>query len=247
MFFNFTGSFSKTSRDLFKIAQEKDLEKIADYLEAPLEVVKDIKFEVFSSRERKQDSDPFRSISRASARFAEMTIYRYWEPNDDPHFPHEITHLVAHTWEKPYIFPATLDTADEKEIKRNVEMLSTSFLQEGLAIAVDEIIFNRKLLEGGERKFSDEWCKENNNKIPALRECINFDGFNSFENKVVVPFTASLVKFLLTNYGLRMFKKAYVETKEIYSSLTNVKIVESIYAKNEDELLRDWRNSLNLR
>jgi hypothetical protein len=246
MLFSFNGSYLADSMELFKSAQREDLIRITNILKTPLKDIEEIKFEVFDTREGKQEGDPHHSISRASARFAERTIYRFWDSNDDPdpHYPHEITHLVAHTWSEPYIFTTTLDTAQGEEIVREVEMLSTSFFQEGLAIAVDEIEFKRKLFEEGERKYPDEWCKENIDKIPTLRECINFEGFGSFENKIVVPFAASLAKFLLTRYGINKFKKMYVGIKETNSPQINVRAIEKIYALSENELLKAWRNSL---
>lgn len=246
MVFEFTGSFTDKAKKAFESAQEEDLEKIISYLKTPISDVKTIKFQVFDTREGKQKSDPHHSISRASARFAEMTIYRYWEQNENPHFPHEITHLVAHTWGKPYVFTTTLDTAQGEEIKKDIKMLSTSFIQEGLAIAVDEIVFSRKLLQEGVKKYPDEWSKENITKIPKLHKCINFDGFSSFENKVTIPFAASFVKLLLTSYGLEKFKKMYIETKETNPPQTNVQVLEKIYSLNEDNLLKAWKDSLNL-
>ena len=209
MLFKFIGSYSEKDKKLFKSSQEQDLKNILDYLKTQPKVVKDISFEVFDTREGKQNADPNHSISRASARFSEMTIYRYWEPKDDAHFPHETTHLVAHTWTKSYKWEVELDTWDDKKIVKKIEMVSTSFMQEGLAIAVDDIVFKRKLLEEGEYKFIDDWCREQVDSMPTIKGVINFEGFCSFENKLVVPFSASLSKYLLQKFGLAQYKKMY--------------------------------------
>lgn len=210
MIFNYHGRYSKGDKSSFVTAQNNDLRKICQYLKTENKRLDEIRFEVFDTRQGKQIADPNHSVSRASARYNEMAIYRFWLPSDDPHFPHEITHLVAHTWAKPYLLETELDTWDNKKIKKTIEMVSTSFMQEGLAIAVDDIVFNRKLLEDGELKFIDEWCREQINKMPALSQCVNMDGFESFENKIVVPFAASLSKYLLQTFGLDKYKRVYI-------------------------------------
>ncbi|OGZ39394.1 MAG: hypothetical protein A3E90_02715 [Candidatus Portnoybacteria bacterium RIFCSPHIGHO2_12_FULL_40_11] len=125
MVFNFHGSYTEDDKDAFRKAQEEDLAKVCRYLKTDSDLLVNIRFEIFETREEKQKADPNHSISRASARFNEMAIYRVWTPDDNPHFPHEITHLVAHTWAKPYIFTVELDTADNKKIKKDIEMVST--------------------------------------------------------------------------------------------------------------------------
>jgi hypothetical protein len=120
-------------------------------------------------------------------------------------------------------------------------MVSTSFFQEGLAIAVDEIVFKRKLLEKGKRKYSGEWCKKYINKIPKLIECINFEGFNSFDNEVVVPFSASLSKYLIISSGLGKYKKMYTSIRETFPSDKNINLIEEIYALRIKELQDNWR------
>lgn len=244
MNYNFHGNYSDENRNLFRSSQEEDTIKICNYLKTPRSLVQNIKFEVFDTREGKQNADPNHSISRASTRFDEMAIYRFWLPTDDPHFPHEITHLVAHVWSKPYILETELDTWDNKKIKRNIEMVSTSFMQEGLAIAVDDIIFGRKLVEEGEFKFIDDWCREQLDKMPSLAQCINMDGFGSFDNKLIVPFAASFSKFLLIEYGLEQYKKMYVAVKEVLLPAENIQIIQKIYQASEDLLLKSWIKSL---
>lgn len=245
MKFNFHGNYTQEDKTAFGLVQTEDAIKICQYLETPPQVTDKFIFEIFDTREGKQSADPNHSISRASARFAEMTVYRYWTYNDDSHFPHETTHLAAHTWARPYILKTELDTWDNKKIQKEIEMVSTSFMQEGLAIAVDDIVFNRKLLEEGENKFVDDWCREQVDRMPnSLLPVINLDGFSSLPNKVVVPFSASFSKFLLQKFGLEKYKKMYVSIKEIYSSRENVEIIESIYNQPDLELITSWRRSL---
>jgi len=241
--FSFNGNYSPQNIQIFRKAQEEDLEKICKFLGADKDQLK-IKFQVFDTREGKQSADPNHSISRASARFDEMAIYRFWQKQDDPHFPHEITHLVAHKWGEPYSLDTELDTWDNQKIKRKIEMLSTSFMQEGLAIAVDDIVFKRKLNEKGQGKYIDDWCKENIDKTPKLSECINMEGFGKFENKIVVPFSASFSKFLILEFALEKYKQMYCQIKEINTVLENMQIVKNIYGLSEEELLTLWKQLL---
>jgi len=241
----FNGQYTDKDKHLFKSAQEDDLKKICEYLETNASSLENIGFKTFDTIESKQEADPNHSISKASARFDEMTVYRFWVPSDNPHFPHEITHLVAHTWSKPYILETELDTWNNKKIKRKIEMVSTSFMQEGLAIAVDDIVFKRKLMEDGELKYIDDWCKEQIDKLQInLEKVINLDGFGSVKNKVVVPFTASLSKYLLNAYSVNKYKKMYIQLKETTSPETNVKTVGSVYKLAIDEIFSEWRKSI---
>lgn len=245
MVLNFHGAYSDNDKQKFSLAQEENLTKICIYLQTNKNLLNNIKFEVFESREDKQQADPHHSTSRASARFDEMALYRVWKPDDDPNFPHEITHLVSHAWAKPYILTEELDTAYGTKIKRTFEMVSTSFMQEGLAIAVDDIIFKRKLAEGGESKFIDDWCLEQLDKIPiTLKKVINLEGFGAAENKVVVPFTGSLSKYLLQSFGVGQYKKMYVGLKETVSPRNNLKIIEEIYRLPEIKILEQWRKQI---
>lgn len=221
------------------------MKKICNYLQTDLNKLQQITFEIFDTREGKQDADPHHSVSRASARFGQMTIYRFWQNSDDPHFPHETTHLVAHTWSEPYLLKTKLDTWDNKKIKKTIEMVSTSFMQEGLAIAVDDIVFKRKLMEEGEPKYIDEWCREQLAQMPkSLTGVINLDGFGSLPNKVVVPFTSSFSKYLLVVFGVDKYKKMYIALKETFTPQENVEIIEKIYGQKEKELLSHWMASL---
>lgn len=247
MICNFHGVYTPEDKRRFQLAQEEDLVRISDYLKTDIRKLELAKIEVFDSREGKQNADPHHSISRASARSSQMTIYRFWPPNDDPHFPHETTHLVAYTWTVPYSWKVELDTWDNKKLTKNVELVSTSFMQEGLAIAVDDIVFGRKLLEEGELKFIDDWCRGQKEQMPkSLFGVINFAGFNSLSNKVVVPFDASFSKYLLQIFGVDKYKEMYVALKEINTPEENVKSIEKIYQRQERELFDGWSRSLGL-
>jgi hypothetical protein len=244
MLFNFHGLYTDDDKNRFRLAQEEDKSRICNYLKTDEGKVADIRFEVFDTRESKQATDPHHSISRASARFNENTLYRVWIPNDDPHFPHEITHLIAHTWAKPYVLTEELDTAYNTKIKKTFEMVSTSFMQEGLAIAVDDIVFQRKLLEEGESKYIDDWCREQLAKMPpTLEQVINLDGFGSIENKVVVPFAASVSKYLLQKFGVDRYKRMYIRLMETNSPSENIGIIEEVYQLSGKQILSQWRKS----
>jgi hypothetical protein len=239
---NFHGTYSEKDIKLFQDTQNNDLVEICRYLKTDTNLLKNIRFEIFDTREEKQKTDPNHSISRASARFDEMAVYRFWLPTDDPHFPHETTHLVSHTWAKPYLLTEELDTAYGTKIKKTFEMVSTSFMQEGLAIAVDDIVFSRKLLEDGEHKLIDDWCREQSNKLPIpLTQIINLEGFGSVENKIVVPFTASLSKYLLQSFGVDKYKKMYVLMKETNTPEINVETIEKVYGLKEQQIIENWR------
>ena len=107
MKFYFDTNFTQEDKKLFIEAQKNDLSKICTYLQTDENLVEKTTYRVFGTRETKQDADPNHSISRASARFEEMAIYRFWlGASEDSHFPHELTHLVAHKWANPY-FPAS--------------------------------------------------------------------------------------------------------------------------------------------
>lgn len=243
--FAFYGAFRDADKKRFEAIQKSDLQKIAAYLQTDIASLAGMRYEVYDSREGKQQADPNHSISRASARFKEFAIYRFWQPDENPSFPHEMTHLVAHRWAEPYQFTTELDTADGQIIIRTLDMVSTSFMQEGLAIAGDDILFQRMLTEGSVTKTIDDFCRDQKDAMPTtLKSVINFDGFGSLPNEIVVPFSASFSKFLLGHYGLAKYKTGYTHIKEILSPEENVHILEEIFRANEEELLKQWRQSL---
>ncbi len=245
MKFNFHGNYTSQEQKLFIDVQNFDLEKICVYLQTTDPNVYKIIYEVFDTREGKQTNDPNHSISRASARYNENTIYRFWLPTEDPHFPHEITHLVAHTWGTSYILETEVDTFDNKKITKKMDMVSTSFMQEGLAIAVDDLVFERPLIEKNELKRIDDWCRALKGSVPLnLLDVINLKGFCSLPNEVVIPFTASFSKYLLQAYGLEKYKLMYCGIRETFTPKVNVEFIENVYGKLQVALIKEWQISI---
>lgn len=158
--FGFSSGYSDIDRNRFALAQKSDFSKLCFYLKSPQASIPQIAYHIFNTKDGKQQADPNHSISKASARLKELAIYRFWDPKENPSFPHEITHLIAHTWSAPYVFNVELDTADGQKVVRDIDMVSTSFMQEGLAIAVDEILFQHTLREGDQQKYPDDYCRQ---------------------------------------------------------------------------------------
>lgn len=241
--FNFQGNYSQEKQNLFQETQLGDLDKICRYLQVAPKSLGQIKYYVFDTHEGKIDADPNHSISRAVARYNENAVYRFWDKEEDPSFPHELTHLVAHHFTTPYKLHTEVDKANGEKLTIDVEMVSTCFMQEGLAIAVDDIVFKRKLKEDGEYKFTDDWCREQIDKMPKdLTSAM--EGFETIPNKIVIPFTASFSKFLLNNYGIEKYKQAYVGQKEIQTIEENIRIIEKVYNLSSKEIINNWMESL---
>lgn len=245
--FIFRGVYSPEAQQSFIDAQYADTTEVCEYLGVTREVVpKDLKLFVlvFDTQEKKKVADPFHVGSRASARFNEMELYRVWMQDEDPHFPHELTHLIAHTWGEPYSWVVELkDSETGKEYQRATMMVSTSFFQEGLAIAVDELQFRRSWRDG---KFADELCREYEREIreiESLEQCINFSDMNMFPDEVIMPFAGSFVKFLIQTFGMEVFRGLYVSVRETDSPWENVSEIERICGISEKELLLQWRES----
>ena len=199
-----------------------------------------IKYKIFDNRENKQKKDPFHSPSRTSSRFKEVSVYRVRHEGEDEHLPHKLTHLVAHHFEKPYLFQPDVDGKDGETGRVITEMVSTSFWQEGLAHAVDDLVFSRKPI-GVDKYFVDEWCQKQTEDTPHLKDCINFNGFNKCSHELVVSFAGSLAKYLIKNFGVDKFRELYVQSKEIYSPEQNVKILESLYGS---DIIDNWRKHI---
>src|SRR3990167_7434501 len=110
----FHGNYAKPDGLAFARAQEKDAAVICVLLGINPTNLKDtiIRYKVFETREAKAAADPHHTPSRASSRFDEMAIYRVWKPDEDPRFPHELTHLIAHTLGTPYQWEADVEMAD---------------------------------------------------------------------------------------------------------------------------------------
>ncbi len=78
----------------------------------------------------------------------------------------------------------------------------------------------------------------------TLKQVINLDGFDSMENKIVVPFAASMSKYLLQNFGVGQYKDMYVKLIETVSPLENIRILEEIYKLSERQILNQWQKSI---
>lgn len=246
----FHGNYSEEDKTRFEQVQDQSFVKIRQYLQTEPDLLEGVRYEVYDTREAKQQADPNHSISTASARFKEFTVYRFWQPNapipyNDPEFPHELTHLVAHRWGTPYKMTIDLDTADGKKLTQDLELVSTSFMQEGLAIAVDDIVFNRPLFEDGEPKSIDDWCRDQSQAMPrTLTEAM--DKFFDLPNKIIIPFTASFNKFLLTHYGIEKYKEAYTKQKDTAATAENITVLETVYGQDQAALLKQWRSSIDV-
>lgn len=249
--FIFRGVYSPEAQQRFIDAHYADAMEVCEFLEVTAKTVpKDLKLFVlvFDSQEKKKVADPFHVGSRASARFNEMELYRVWLQHEDPHFPHELTHLIAHTWGEPYSWVVELkDLKTGKEYQRATMMVSTSFFQEGLAIAVDELRFQRPWRE---KRFADELCREQSKEIEeiqSLEQCIHFSGMHTFPDEVIMPFAGSFVKFLIQTFGIDLFRNIYISIRETDHSWENISEIENICGMSEKELLRQWRESVFLK
>lgn len=242
--FNFQGDFSQKEQDLFQEIQLRDLDKICHYLQVAPKSLGQIKYFVFDTHQGKIEADPNHSISKAVARYNENAVFRFWDKIEDPSFPHELTHLVAHHFSTPYKLHTEVDKANGEKLTIDIEMASTCFMQEGLAIAVDDIVFERKLKEEGEFKFIDDWCREQFAKMPkSLTQAM--EGFDTMPNQTIIPFTASFSKFLLNKYGIEKYKRVYVGQKETQTIEENTKIIEETYELTSGDLLSNWKKSLS--
>ena len=243
--FIFRGVYSPEAQQRFIDAQYADTTEVCEFLEVTIKkTLKDLKLFVlvFDTQEKKKVADPFHVGGRASARFNEMELYRVWLQNEDPHFPHELTHLIAHTWGEPYSWVVELkDSETGKKYQRATMMVSTSFFQEGLAIAVDELRFQRPWRDG---KFADELCREYQEKIDeiqSLAQCVNFSDMNTFPDAMIMPFAGSFVKFLIQTFGMNVFRRIYTSVKETDQPRQNISEIEHACGMDEKELLRGWR------
>lgn len=241
--FDFQGEFSQKENGLFTRTQTEDLIKICNYLQVNPKSLGQVKYFIFDSHQGKIDADPNHSVSRAVARYNENAVYRFWDKIEDPSFPHELTHLVAHHLDIPYLLKTEVDQANGEKLTIDVEMVSTSFMQEGLSVAIDDIVFNKKLKEDGEFKFIDDWCREQINQMPESISSA-MQSFDTLPNKIIIPFTASLSKFFLNKFGLEKYKKVYCGLKETNSIEENIKVIEEVYILDESTILSNWKSSL---
>ncbi|MFH1253011.1 MAG: hypothetical protein V1664_01620 [Candidatus Uhrbacteria bacterium] len=238
----FFGQFTDEQKEAFQNAQKEDFLRLLEILKIEPGKEPKITFRVFDTREKKREADPQHSLSRASARFNEMAVYRCWLADSDPHFPHEITHLITHTWAQPYVWTVELPDGD-KTIRRETEMVSTSFFQEGLAIAIDESEFGRMWFGSETNETLEIWIQKNIEKFEkiTISECINFEGFNSFEDDMANAFAGSLSKYIIETFGLDKHKELYTRVRETNSVEQNIQVLEAIFGQKETVLINNWR------
>jgi len=123
--YNFQGDFSQEEKSLFQKIQLENLDKICHYLQVNLNNSPQIKYYVFNTRQGKIDADPNHSVSKAVARYNENAIYRFWDKIEDPSFPHELTHLIAHHFSTPYRLHTEVDQANGEKLIIDIDMVST--------------------------------------------------------------------------------------------------------------------------
>lgn len=238
--YTFDSSFKEIDKHKFIDANNNDFDRLKEYFNNSGEML--IKYYIFSTREGKYKSDPFRSISRASARWHVNSVYRYWEVDEDPHFPHELVHIFAHQLDKPYIWKTKLDTYNEDTIEVDLPMVSTSFLQEGLAVALDDIIFQRKIHENGKWEFLDKLVENINEWDLITTKILNFEGFSEVPNSVSIPFAGYLSKHIIKKYSFEKFKQLYIGIKEIHSTEENTKTFNNILKRSLDSIVEEVKS-----
>jgi hypothetical protein len=207
----------------------------SNFLVKPL---KAINYIVCSSREEKQRLDPHHAGSRACARVQENAVYRYWVPTDDPHFPHELVHLYAHNLGVPYNFSVDLTNFDGSETRRDVPMVSTSLMQEGLAVALDDMLFERTIHENGRWEKLVTYVKEISDWSFLSHEMLNFDGFVNIPNQVIIPFTGYFSRFLIEKFGFEKYKQVYASQSELKTPDENAKEFYNAYGVYYADLLQ---------
>jgi len=201
-------------------------------------------YKIYPTIEEKRAGDPFHSSSYACARL--KTIYRVLgEAMPNPSFPHEIVHLVMHAISPIYDWKIELDTFDGKKQKETVSMDSISYLQEGLALLIDEIVFGNKLREAGEYRYINEWVHYNQGKHNIkVRQQIEFYEFCAQNPIYGTPLCGSFCMYLVKQYGLPKFLELYRGASELFSKEKNILIIEATYSKPLSDLERDWGASL---
>ena len=240
--YEYFGDYDTQQMTSFAEVQESDLQKILAFLSVETPKTKYI-YKIFPTLIEKQQADPNHSVSHACARVEKRAIYRVLGPEMEVlSFPHELVHLVAHDISSHYKWRIELDTFDGGKQETILEMSSTSFLQEGLAILIDELVFGNKLREAGEYRFIDEWVRYNQDKND-LKPHDLFEIHKSSEQSPLfaTPICASFCKFLVEKYGLEKFMVVYKISSELNSEDKNIKIIEDEYQKSIKSLEKKWR------
>lgn len=236
----FDSNYKEDEKQKFIYANNKDFDRLNRYFKDNHDL--SIKYFAFSTRENKYRNDPFHSISRASARWHVNSVYRYWEPSDDPHFPHELVHIFAHQLDKPYTWETEFDTFDGEVFEVDLPMVSTSFLQEGLAVALDDILFHRKIYENGKWEPLEKLVQNINKWDLITASILNFEGFSEVPNNVSIPFAGYLSKYIIKNYSFEQFKRIYISVKEIISVEENAKVFKRILKEDFDSIVEQIKS-----
>ena len=241
----FYGEFGKKEITDFVDTQERDLEKILGFLNVD-DLRARFSYKVYPDLEKKREADPYHSGSYACARVGEKTIYRVLgEDMQNPSFPHEIVHLVMHEISPTYNWEVELDTFDGKKQKEVIPMDSISYLQEGMALLIDEIVFENKLREAGEYRYLDEWVHHNEGKHNIkTKNQIDFYEFCAQNPLYGTPMCGSFCMYLVKKYGLDKFMELYKKTSELFKKEKNILIIESNYGKTLNELESEWLKSI---
>jgi hypothetical protein len=243
--YEFYGHYRKDHVSDFVNTQEDDIAKISNFLGLK-KVHARFKYKVYPTIGEKRKADPYHSGSYACARFGEKTIYRVLgDGMPNLSFPHEIVHLVMHQISPTYYWEVELDTFDGKKKKKVIAMDSTSYLQEGIALLIDELVFNNKLREAGEYRFLDEWVHYNKGKHDIhIKDQIDFYEFCACNPIHGTPMCGSFCMYLVKKYGLSKFLELYKGSSELLKKEKNILLIESAYGKSLDKLEKEWLKSI---
>jgi hypothetical protein len=243
--YEYFGDYSEQQTADFAEVQESDLQKILTYLNVETPKVK-YKYKIFPTLIEKQRADPNHSVSHACARVDERAIYRVLGPEmEQLSFPHELVHLVAHDIAPQYKWEVELDTYNGKKYKKTIEFDSTSFLQEGLAILIDELVFGNKLREAGEYHYIDDWVRHNTDKTDLKpHDILDFYKSCAQPPLFATPICASFCKFLVEKYGMEKFMQVYRASSELNTEKENIRVLEKTYNEDIDFLEDEWKRYL---
>jgi len=78
----------------------------------------------------------------------------------------------------------------------------------------------------------------------SLTELINNNFFYALDPNLAYPVAGSLAKFLIKQYGLAKFKKAYGSLDKNNSDQKNIKIIEKIYQRSLKDLETSWHSKI---
>lgn len=229
----------------FIATQEADLAAVRTFLGVSADADA-YHYQVYPTLEAKRMADPHHSPSRASTRANERTIYRVLGPEmPELSFPHELVHLVMHDNSPTYLWEVKLDNPDGSSHYEAIQMDSISFLQEGLAVTVDELAFRNMLCEAGEYRFADEWVRQNASEHSiAVPDILQFEALSEQNPVYAMPICASFCKYLITTYGMPLFLDLYRSCHESDLHEQTVTEFRNNYGKDLTTLEIEWQQSL---